>query len=101
MRLFVAGLALVFQTGYVTGAPVPNWLGLATLDGRDAIQLGDNCSMVAPGVNIIIDVEGELQIVDSLGGLQPDVCRIVNEVHMSDVPCATSPAGECDVAFAR
>jgi hypothetical protein len=101
VRLLVAGLALLLQSGYVTGAPAPDWLGLATLGGRDAIQLGDNCGGVAPGLNVIVDDAGELQIVDPLRVPQPGVCQVLNAVHVSDVPCATNPAGECDVAFSR
>jgi hypothetical protein len=100
----VIGFALAFVLfwqgfGYVTGAPVPEWLGLATLDGRDAIQLGDGCADVVPGVNVIIDDNGELQVIDPLSGPQAQQCEIVNRVHMSDVPCATGQLGTCDVAF--
>jgi hypothetical protein len=96
--LLVAQVAPVAD-GYVTGAPVPEWLGLATLGGRDAIQLGDGCGDVVPGVNVIINGDGELQVIDPLRGPDSELCEVVNRVHMSDVPCATSGSGECDVAF--
>jgi hypothetical protein len=85
--------------GYVTSAPIPDWLGLATLEGREAIQLGDNCGLVVPGVNVVLDADGRLQAIDPLTGLQPQACTLVNDRHMSDVPCQTNPAGACDVAF--
>jgi hypothetical protein len=85
--------------GYVTGAPVPQWLGLATLDGRDAIQLGDGCANVVPGVNVVLDDDGALQVVDPVKGVESDTCEVVQRVHVSDVPCATSRLGVCDVAF--
>jgi hypothetical protein len=85
--------------GYVTSAPVPEWLGLATLGGRDAIQLGDGCADVAPGVNVMLDEAGELRVIDPITGLEPSECVVVNRMHMSDVPCATSRLGVCDVAF--
>jgi hypothetical protein len=99
-----AALVLVSQSvpvmyGYVTNAPVPRWLGLATLGGRDAIQLGDGCATVVPGVNVLIEDNGELQVVDPIKGVQPTACVVVNRIHMSDTPCATSQVGVCDVAF--
>jgi hypothetical protein len=84
---------------YVTGAPVPEWLGLATLGGRDAIQLGEGCADVVPGVNVVVDDDGALQVIDPVRGMGPLLCEVVNRVHMSDVPCATSRQGVCDVAF--
>jgi hypothetical protein len=90
------------QMGYVTAAPVPETLGLATLGGRDAIQVGSGCEAVAPGVNVIRDeTNGELslRVVDPIRGPLPDVCTVVFHRHMSDVPCATNPSGTCDVAF--
>jgi hypothetical protein len=88
-------LALVLQiSGYVTGAPVPNWLGLATLAGRDAIQLSEGCSAVVPGLNVVVDDGGGLQVVG-----QRDACTIVSDIHIDDTPCATNPAGVCDVAY--
>jgi hypothetical protein len=87
------------QTGYVTGAPLRDWLGLATTGGRDAVQLGDGCAGVVPGVNVVLDQAGDLQVVDPVTGLNPEVCAVVFRRHISDVPCATNPAGLCDVAF--
>jgi hypothetical protein len=84
---------------YVTSAPAPEWLGLATLGGRDAIQLGEGCAGVVPGVNVVMDEDGELQVVDPINGIDPSACEVVNRVHVSDVPCATSRIGVCDVAF--
>jgi len=86
-------------SGYVTGAPVPEWLGLATLAGRDAIQLGEGCADVVPGVNVVVDEDGELQVVDPINGLRPSGCEVLNRIHVSDVPCATGRMGVCDVAF--
>ena len=92
-------LVLVAMVGYVTGAPVPNWLGLATLAGRDAIQLGDGCQGVVPGVNVLVDADGALQVVDPVRGVQTGMCTLVQRVHMSDAPCAQNGVGVCDVAF--
>ncbi len=79
-------------SGYVTGAPVTQWLGLATLDGCDAIQLGDGCANVVPGVNVVRHDGGELEVVDPIEGVAPDTCPVLEQVHISDVPCATSPS---------
>jgi hypothetical protein len=87
------------QSGYLTGAPVPDWLGLATPRGRDAIVLGDGCETAAPGMNVVILDSEHVQVVDPLAGPQPGACTLAGWVHMSDVPCARNPAGLCDVAF--
>jgi hypothetical protein len=91
------------EPAYITGAPVPDWLGLATVQGRDAIQLGDGCGAVVPGVNVVQlsseDVDLALQVVDPILGRQPDVCVVVERRHMSNAPCARNPSGVCDVAF--
>ncbi len=91
------------QTAYITGAPIPYWLGLATPEGRDAIQLGSGCDGVVPGVNVVqLASEGsdpKLQVVDPILGLQSDLCLVIERRHMSDAPCAKNPAGLCDVAF--
>jgi hypothetical protein len=100
----VAALVLVSQVApgafaYVTGAPVPEWLGLATLQGRDAIQLGEGCADVVPGVNVVMDDDGALQVVDPIHGVEPTACAVLQRVHVSDVPCAKSGLGVCDVAY--
>jgi hypothetical protein len=87
------------QYAYITAAPIPDWLGLATSSGRDAIQLGDGCAGVLPGVNVIQVEADEVQVVDPLRGLQPETCTILQRLHMSDVPCATNTSGACDIAF--
>jgi hypothetical protein len=87
------------QSGYLTGAPVPDWLGLATAGGRDAIVLGDGCDMAAPGMNVVILDSNHMQVVDPLAGPLPGVCTLAGRMRMSDVPCARNPAGLCDVAF--
>ncbi|MBV9898103.1 MAG: hypothetical protein JO020_28440 [Chloroflexi bacterium] len=87
------------QSGYLTAAPVPDWLGLATAGGRDAIVLGDACDVAAPGVNVVIVDSDHVQVVDPLAGPLPGVCSVTRRMHMSDVPCARNPAGLCDVAF--
>jgi hypothetical protein len=87
------------QSAYVTGAPVPDWLGLASLEGRDAIQLGDHCDGVVPGVNVLLLDDGNLQLVDPLSGVRSEICVVVTHLHMSDVPCARNPTGACDVAY--
>jgi hypothetical protein len=87
------------QSGYLTGAPAAEWMGLATANGRDAIMLGDGCGPAGPGVNVVILDADHLQLVDPLTGPQPGTCTLAGRVHMSDVPCARNPAGLCDVAF--
>lgn len=87
------------QSGYLTGAPVPDWLGLATPGGRDAIVFGDGCDTAAPGLNVVILDADHVQVVDPLTGPQPGACTLARRVRMSDVPCARNPAGLCDVAF--
>jgi hypothetical protein len=87
------------QSGYLTGAPVPNWLGLATADGRDAIVLGEACETAAPGMNVVILDPSHVQVVDPLAGPQPGACTLVSRKRMSEAPCARNPAGLCDVAF--
>ena len=52
------------------------------------------CSGVVAGVNVVVDDGQTLRVVD-----QPATCTIVSDVHMSDTPCATNPAGACDVAY--
>jgi hypothetical protein len=87
------------QSGYLTGAPVPDWLGLATLGGRDAVRLGDGCEAAGPGMNVrMLDAE-HVQVVDPLAGPLPGPCRLAGRTHMSDMPCARAPGGLCDVAF--
>ena len=85
--------------GYLTGAPVPHVLGLATLRGRDAIVLGSGCELAAAGVRVIQESDLQLRVVDPVQGLVGDVCTVLFRQHMSDVPCATDPEGWCDVAF--
>jgi hypothetical protein len=90
------------QTAYITGAPVPEFLGLATLGGRYAIELGTDCEAVVPGVNVIVSETPDqplLQVVDPIAGVQPQRCAINHRQHMSDVQCATNVAGACDVTF--
>jgi hypothetical protein len=87
------------ESGYLTGAPVPDWLGLATLGGRDAVMLGEGCETAAPGVNVIVLDDNHVQVVDALGGHLPGTCTLTRRMLMSDVPCARNPAGVCDVAF--
>ena len=87
------------QSGYLTGAPVPDWLGLATTGGRDAIVLGEGCETAAPGVNVVILDSDHVQLVDPLVGPRPGACMLATRVHMSDTPCAHNSAGLCDVAF--
>ena len=87
------------QFGYLTGAPVPDWLGLATSDGRDAVVLGDGCETAMPGMNVVILDSDHVQVVDPLTGPWPGTCTLARRVHMSDVPCARNPMGMCDVAF--
>lgn len=99
LQAYVASQVLPAESGYVTGAPVRDWLGLATINGRDAVQLGDGCAGVTPGVNVVVDDSGDLRVIDPLLGPQPDLCVVSSRQHVSDVPCATNPAGACDVAF--
>jgi hypothetical protein len=87
------------QSAYLTGAPVPDWLGLATAGGRDAIVLGQGCEMAAPGVNVVVLDVDHVQVVDPMVGALPAACTLVQRVHISDAPCARNPAGWCDVAF--
>jgi hypothetical protein len=89
----------VEQPGYLTGAPVPDWLALATLVGRDAVVLGDGCEVATPGMNVLMLDSDHVQLVDALAGPLPGACQLVRRVHMSDVPCAHNSAGQCDVAF--
>jgi hypothetical protein len=103
--MFAAAVAVVLfspaleQSGYLTGAPVPDWLGLATADGRDAVVLGDGCSVATPGMNVAILDSDHLQVLDPLTGPVPGVCTVIKRLRMSDVPCARNPAGLCDVTF--
>ena len=87
------------QSGYLTGAPVPDWVGLATAGGRYAIVLGEGCDTAEPGVNVVILDSDHVQVVDPLDGPRPGACTLARQVLMSDVPCARNPAGLCDVAF--
>ena len=87
------------QSGYLTGAPVPDWIGLATTRGRDAIMLGDGCDAAVPGMNVEVLDPDHLQLVDPLAGAEPGACTLSRRVHISDVPCALNPAGSCDVAY--
>jgi hypothetical protein len=89
----------VDQSGYLTGAPVPDWVGLATAVGRDAVVLSEGCDVASPGMNIRMLDSDHVQLVDPLAGLLPGACRLARRVHMSDVPCAHNPVGQCDVAF--
>jgi hypothetical protein len=87
------------QSGYLTGAPVLDWLGLATPHGRDAVVLSGGCETAAPGMNVVILDSDHVQVVDPIAGPRPGACTLARQVHMSDVPCARNPAGLCDVAF--
>ena len=87
------------QSGYLTGAPVPDWLGLATTVGRDAVVLGDGCETATPGLNVVILDPDHVQVIDPLAGPVPGVCMLTRRVRMSNVPCARNLAGLCDVAF--
>ncbi len=103
-RLWAAVAVVLFasaaeQSGYLTGAPVPDWLGLATTGGRDAIVLGEGCETAAPGVNVVILDSEHVQLVDPLAGPRPGACTLGTRVHMSDMPCVRNPMGLCDVAF--
>ena len=89
----------VDQSGYLTGAPVPDWLALATAVGRDAVVLGDGCDVATPGMNVLMLDSDHLELVDPLVGPLPGACQLVRRLHMSDVPCAHNPQGQCDVAF--
>jgi hypothetical protein len=89
----------VGQTGYFTGAPVPDWIGLATAGGRDAVVLGDGCDPAAPGMNVVVLDSDHVQLLDPLEGPLPGVCALATRLHLSDVPCAQDPRGRCDVAF--
>jgi len=99
----VAGVVLFASgsdpSGYLTGAPVPDWIGLATAGGRDAVVLGDGCDTASPGMNVVMLDSYHVQLVDPLSGREAGACRLASRVHMSDVPCALNPAGQCDVAF--
>ena len=92
-------LILAVAAGYITAAPVPNWLGLATLDGRDAIQLAEECNVIGPGVNVLVFDDGAVQAIDPIQGPAPVLCTIVQRIRMSDTPCAQNASGACDVAF--
>ena len=87
------------QSGYLTGAPVPDWIGLATTGGRDAVMLGNGCDAAVPGMNVVVLDADHLQLVDPLAGAVPGACTLARRVHMSDVPCARNPAESCDVAY--
>jgi hypothetical protein len=54
---------------------------------------------VVPGVNVVMDDDGALQVVDPIKGVQPAACQVAQRVHVSNVPCARSGLGVCDVAF--
>jgi hypothetical protein len=101
LMTFLAQEALP-EPAYVTAAPVPSVLGLATLGGRYAVQLGEGCDRVVPGVNVILyesPDEPWLRVVDPFSGVLTEVCAVTHRQHVSDVPCATNAAGACDVAF--
>jgi hypothetical protein len=91
------------QQAYITGNPAnASWLGLATLHGRYAIQLGDACGDVVGGVNVLTRSDGAnltLQVVGPTRGMLELVCTIVNIVRTGETPCATNPDGLCDYAY--
>jgi hypothetical protein len=90
------------QAAYVTAAPVPAVLGLATLNGRFAIRLEPGCESIVPGVNVLlVETPGDpwLQVVEPVHGVLPESCRVLHRQLMSDVPCGTNLDGACDVAF--
>jgi hypothetical protein len=98
--LYALVLAMWYgQTGYLTGTPMADWVGLATSSGRDAVVLGDGCDAAMPGMNVIVLDADHVQLVDPLEGPRPGVCVVSRRLHMSDVACARNPAGLCDVAF--
>ena len=103
LGLWVAAVVLfapaVEQSGYLTGAPINDWLGLATTGGRDAIVLGEGCESAKAGANVIVLDWDHLQIVDPFTGPGQATCTLARRVHMSDVPCARDPLDLCDVAF--
>jgi hypothetical protein len=91
------------QQAYVTGNPAnAGWLGLATVDGRYAIQLGEGCGDVVEGVNVLArsdEANLTLQVVDPTQGVLESVCTIVKRVRTGETPCAKNPDSLCDYAY--
>jgi hypothetical protein len=90
------------ESGYTVADPVrPDALGLVTPEGRFAISRGDGCT-IGPEQNVRVQfLVGFGRQIASLVPLDSDAapaCPIRFEQQMSDQPCWTNEAGECDIA---
>jgi hypothetical protein len=94
------GLALLAQVltapqAYTTGDI--DQLGLATLNGRYSIELGQGCDDIGPGVNVeLLPGSGGVAAIAPIGSDQ--VCNVLIDERTSDEPCAQNSDGDCDVA---
>ena len=93
------------EQGYTVSAEAnADSLGLALPDGTWQIWLGDGCSQLEAGDNVLVDGPNdttELRIIDPLLGVQDQVCQVTRRLKRDDRPCATNPDGVCDVAWVR
>jgi hypothetical protein len=86
---------------YTTADPInPDRLGLATPDGRFAIELmSDGCDWLAEGQPV--DVYPNYAMPPALGLSAPDAgapsCFVRVDGRMSATPCFTNTLGLCDV----
>jgi hypothetical protein len=101
IALFAQTLSVPVQA-YTVADPVrPDAIGLATPDGYFAVSKSDNCD---PAIGPDMNVELRMLVGFSTAGVlnpidQPDhTCAVRFEQKMSDQPCFTNDAGDCDVA---
>lgn len=95
MTLLLA-LALLAQVqAYTTADPVnPERLGLATMDGRYMVELGDGCEGIAADMNVTLIGQTDDAAAITVDGTA--ICSLRIEQRMSDVPCFTID-DVCDV----
>jgi hypothetical protein len=88
------------EQAYTTADPInSDRLGLATLDGRYAIRLEDNCDGITVDQNVLIWPGAQLPpwLTIAVDENSPR-CLVTVEGRMDTHPCLQNADGACDVA---
>jgi hypothetical protein len=93
---------LMPQAAYTTADPInEDRLGLATLSGRYSVKLGERCESIGVGQNVVIypyyNIPPWLTIASPEVHNLLDTCQVLVYGRMSNTPCFTNEAGNCDV----
>jgi hypothetical protein len=94
---------LMPQSAYTTADPInDDRLGLATVSGRYSVKLGERCESIGVGQNVVIypyyNIPPWLTIASPEVQDLLDTCQVLVYGRMSNTPCFTNEAGDCDVA---